>query len=232
LFGRWAARHRIFYFYVLFVLSQSLLRVFAYQQGTQFYFYVYWITEFLGVLAGCAIVFEVYKLGLAAYPGVARMARNALLLIFVLTFTKAFVDSSSDPRWWLAASTMELERDARVVQAVAIAALIGLFAIYAVPFGRNLRGIVFGYGTYVAISIATLKLAALKDSQFFSVWQYLVPASYLLTLMFWAGHLWSYQPQPAPAATARLEHDYQKVAAATRRRLQEARGYLGKATLS
>jgi hypothetical protein len=229
--GRWAPRYRVFYFYILFVLSQELLRFLAYQRSTTSYFHTYWITEFLGVLAGCGIVFETYKAGLSAYPGVARMARNLLIVIFVLTFTKAFVDSSSDPRWWLAASTMELERDARVVQAVAIAALIGLFTIYAVPFGRNLRGIVFGYGIYVAISIATLRFAAFRGSQFSSFWQYLVPASFLFTLVFWVAHLWSFQPQPAPAATARLEHDYQKVAAATRRRLQEARGYLGKATL-
>jgi hypothetical protein len=231
LLGKWAPRYRVFYFYILFVLSQEILRFAAYHRSSRVYFHTYWITEFLGVLVGCGIIFEIYKMGLAAYPGTARMARNVLFLIFVLTFTKACVDSSSDPGWWLAASTLELERDARVVQAVAIAALVALFTIYAVPFGRNLRGIVFGYGIFVTASVVTLKFAALKDSQFPAFWQYLVPASYLFALGFWVAHLWSFQPEPAPAPAQRLERDYQKVAAATRRRLQEARGYMGKATL-
>jgi hypothetical protein len=229
--GGWAPRNRVFYFYILFVLTQEILRFFTYQWNSQSYLYVYWVTEFLGILVGCGIVFEIYRIGLAAYPGTARMARNLLFLIFVLTFTKAFVDASSDPRWWPIASTLDLERDARVVQACAIAALAGLFALYSVPYGRNLRGVVLGYGTYVTFTIVPLTFAAAKGGKFLVFWYSLVPLSYLLALVIWATHLWSFQPQPAPSATVRLEHDYQKVAAATRRRLQEARGYLGKATL-
>jgi hypothetical protein len=231
LLGKWAPRHRIFYCYILFVLSQELLRFATYLWSSHSYIYVYWITEFLGVLVGCGIVFEIYKAGLSAYPGTARMARNLLFLIFVLTFAKAFVDASSDPRWWPIASTMQLERDARVVQAFAIAALVGLFAIYAVPFGRNLRGIIFGYWMFVTVSVAQLTFVAIQGGKFLAFWQYLAPASYLFALVFWTVHLWSFQPQPAPSPAVHLEQDYQKVAAATRRRLQEARGYLGKATL-
>ena len=230
LLGKWAARHRIFYLYVLFVLSQSVLRFVTLHQSHRLYFRVYWITEFLGVIVGSAIVFEIYKLGLAAYPGVARMARNSLFFIFILAFTKACVDASSDPQWWPVASIVDLERYARIVQAFAIGALVLLFAIYAVPFGRNLRGIIVGYGVYVTASIVTLKFAAAETGPFADFWHFLVPVSYLFTLILWTVHLWSFQPQPAPAAATRLEHDYQKAAAATRRRLQEARGYLGKAT--
>ena len=231
LLTKWASRHYIFYCYLLFVLSQSFVRFAAFQQSPRAYFHAYWITEFLGVVVGCGIIFEIYKVGFSAYPGTAHMARNLLLFIFVLVFTKALVDAPSDPRWWLVASTMELERNVRIVQALAIIALSAVFAIYAVPFGRSLRGIVFGYGLFVIVSIAQLTFAAIDGGKYLGFWQSLAPVSYLLTLAIWATHLWSFQPQPAPKVAARLEHDYQKVAAATRRRLQEARVYLGKATL-
>ena len=230
--GNWASRHRVFYFYISFILCQVPLRLLAYHWNSHVYLYVYWITEFLGVLLGCGIVFEIYNEGLRAYPGTARMARNLLALIFVLTFTKALVDASNDPRWWPISTTLDLERDARVVQSFAILTLAGLFAIYSIPFGKNLRGIATGYGLFVTISIVQLTFAASATTKFHAFWLYVSPASYLLALGVWAGHLWAYQPQPAPEVSVRLEHDYQKVAAVTRRRLQQARGYLGKATPS
>jgi hypothetical protein len=229
--GKWASRHHIFYVYLLFIVSQSFVRFAAYRTSAHAYFYAYWITEFIGVLVGCGILFEIYKIGFAAYPGTARMARNVLFLIFILVFTKALVDTSNDPHSWLAASTMEVERNVRIVQAVAIAALASVFAVYAVPFGRNLRGIVLGYGFYVTVCIAQLKFGAVAGGKYQDYWLALGPVSYLFALMIWTAHLWSFQPQPAPVPAQRLEHDYQKVANATRRRLQEARGYLGKATL-
>src|SRR5271168_4550368 len=81
--GRWASRYPVFYAYLLFVLLQSLLRFYFYQCGSPLFPYVYWCTEFLAVLVGCAVTFEIYKAGLLAFPGTARMARNILCIIFV-----------------------------------------------------------------------------------------------------------------------------------------------------
>jgi len=44
--------------------------------------------------------------------------------------------------------------------------------------------------------------------------------------------LWSYQPSPEPKGKLGLELEYQRIAAATQRRLQEARAYLRKAARS
>src|SRR5271155_4768858 len=76
--GRLATHYPIFYIYLSFVLTQDLLRFSVYRWEPRLYSPVYWVTEFLGVVAGCAVVFEICKVSLAAYPGTARLARNLL----------------------------------------------------------------------------------------------------------------------------------------------------------
>jgi len=53
-----------FYAYVSFVLTQSFLRLTVYHYRANLYSYVYWTTEFIGVVIGCGIVYEIYRLGL------------------------------------------------------------------------------------------------------------------------------------------------------------------------
>jgi|SRR5271154_5249588 len=227
--GAWSPRYRIFYVYILFVLSQSLLRFAVYHYNYVRYPYVYWPTEFLAILAGCGLTFEIYRKGLAAYPGTARMARNLLAIVFVLAATKALVDASSDPRWWPIATSTDLELALRIVQAGSIGALVVLFLIYKVPFGKNLRGIVLGYGLFLAVSVIQFAFISVQGERYLAFWSYLQSIAYLLVLGIWTSHLWSYQMEPQPETTVRLELQYQRVAAATRQRLREARGYVGKA---
>jgi hypothetical protein len=226
--GGWSSRYRYFYLYILFVFLQSLLRFFIFRRDPQLYSSVYWITEFLGLMIGCALTFEIYRKGLAAYPGTARMARNLLAIVFVLAATKAFVDASNDPRWWPIATTTDLELALRIVQAGSIGALVVLFLIYKVPFGKNLRGIVLGYGLFLTLSVMQFAFMSVQGERYLAFWSYMQSFAYLLVLGIWAGHLWSYQREPEPEATVRLELEYQRVAAATRQRLRDARGYVGK----
>jgi len=226
------ARFPVFYAYILFVWLQSLLRFFIFHSRPEFYSAVYWITEGLGVLIGCGVVFEIYRAGLAAYPGTARMARNLLGFVFTLVFAKAVVETWNDPQWWVIATTMDTERLLRALQSLAILALVVLFLFYAIPFGRNLRGILLGYGMFVGLSAIQLTFVTDSSSRFHNFWSYASPGSYFIVLGLWMVHLWSYVPNPEPKTAVRLEEQYQRVAAATAQRLREARGYLAKAVRS
>jgi hypothetical protein len=228
--GRLASRYPAFYCYVAFVLLQDLTRLIADQYGLRVYRYTYWTTEFLCVLIGCVVVFEVYRVGLLSYPGTARMARNVLALVFALALAKAIANAWSDPRWWLESNTLEIERALRTVQAAAIFALVSLFLLYAIPFARNLRGILLGYGLFVAVRVISLQFEPERQRDF---WAHAYSASYILALGIWLVHLKVYSENPAPQPCAvQLESDYQRVAAATRRRLQTARRQLAKAVRS
>lgn len=218
-----------FYAYLSFVWMQSLFRFSAYHARPQLYPKVYWITEGLGVLAGCAVVFEIYRVGLHAYPGTARLARNLLAFVFLLAFAKATIETGTKPLWWSTATTLDLELALRVVQTLALLVLVVLFLFYAIPFGRNLRGILLGYGLLLVENVVLFSFASKNWETFRAFWAHVHPASYFVVLLVWAGHLWSYVPNPEPQRAVRLEEQYQRMAATTSRRLQEARGYLAKA---
>jgi hypothetical protein len=226
--GKLTRHYPIFCTYISFVLLQDLLRLFVYHWQPSFYSFVYWITEFIGVIAGCAVVFEICAVSLSAYPGTTRMARKLLALGFVLAFTNAIVAASNDPHW-LIATSVNLERDVRIVQAVTILSLIVLFSFYSIPFGKNLRGILVGYGLFIGLSVIQLTFVSLFGNMTSKFLSYLHPLSYDIALVVWVAHLWSYHPNPEPRTAVPLEEQYQRVAAATRYRLREARGYLEKA---
>jgi hypothetical protein len=224
---RLAYRLPVFYSYIAFVFLQEIARFVAFQWDLPIYKSVYWATEFLGLAIGSLVVFEVYKVSLAAYPGAARMARNALAFVFLMALAKNFLHTPASAARWRASSTaLEMERALRAVQAAAILALVVLFLLYAIPVGRNLRGILLGYGLFVAERAICLTFVSSQTHDF---WFYAYSASYLGALSLWLGHLWSYEPSPAARASVELKHEYQRIAASTQRRLQAMRGYLRKA---
>ncbi|MGA2429249.1 MAG: hypothetical protein ABSH13_12190 [Candidatus Acidiferrum sp.] len=223
------SRYPAFYTYISFVLFQDLLCYFAFRWAPHLlYTYIYWITEFLCILLSCGIVLEVYRVGLSAYPGTARITRKVLGLVFVVALAKALVSAANDPRWWLEATAKDVAGTLRAVQGVAIVALVSLFLFYAIPFGRNLRGILVGYGLFVCWTVICLTLSSSVNDNVHAVLKNLYQSSYPVFLIFWLVHLWSYQTNPASEVEVPLEREYERIAAATRRRLQDARGQLAK----
>jgi hypothetical protein len=227
--GKLALRYPAFYSYIAFVLLQDIFCFAVHLWYPRIYTGVYWIAEFLSLLFGCAVVFEIYRVGLAAFPGTARMARNALGFLFALAIARAIADTWTDPRWWMEAATTQIEGALRAVEALAIAVLAALFLFYSIPVGRNLRGILLGYGLFVSSSVLTLEFVSTAGTTFRHFLAAVYPDFYFVALSLWLVHLWSYAANPIPAADVRLEEEYQRVAAATHRRLQDARGYLAKA---
>jgi hypothetical protein len=224
--SRLASNYPSFYTYIAFVLVQEPLRFAVHHWRPHLYRSVYWSTEILAVMFGCLVVFEIYRMGLSAFPGTARMARNVLVLVFVVALMKALANAWNDPRWWMEAAATDIEGVLRAVQAVAIAVLVALSLFYSIPFGRNLRGILFGYGLFVSWSVACLPFVASAGIDLRHLLGRLYPICYFLVLGIWLAHLWSYAPNPQPQVEAQLEQAYQRLAAVTHRRLRDARGYL------
>src|SRR4029077_20261400 len=76
-----AFRYPVFFGYLFFVLVFEDLLSFLNRWNSSAYFYLYWITEYAGVLIGCGVVLEIFRVALQRFPGTARMARNALLVV-------------------------------------------------------------------------------------------------------------------------------------------------------
>jgi hypothetical protein len=227
--GLWAGllrRYPVFYSYILFVLLQDFVRLFAHTRTQRTYEITYWVTEFLGIAMGCFVVLEIYRVALAAYPGTARMARNVLFFLFLVALGAAAANTWKDSEWLVKATALQFELSLRTVQGVSVIALVILFLFYSIPFGTNLRGILLAYSFFIGGRIVVLTFLPPQGHHF---WFYAYSASYPVVLGLWLAHLWTFEAYPVPKASIQLEEDYQRIVATTRRRLQEARGSLRKA---
>lgn len=227
--GDFLRKYPLFYLYLGWVLALSSVRLIIYLAEPAFYRPFYWYTQPLSVLVGCALVWEIYRQALGRYPGAARMARNVLFFFVLLVLSKILVNMWNGSVQWQAGTTAELERNMRTVQGILLIALILVLAHYAIPLGRNLKGMILGYGFFISTSVINLTFRVFLGDSFQKWWQYLQPIFYLAVLGVWCWALWFYQAAPLPATEPKIEGDYQLLATSTRKGLLFIRAYLRRA---
>jgi len=224
----WLSKYPFFFAYLVAVFIQDIFLLAVYLFKFNYYAPLYWYGEFISLILGCGVSWEIFRLVLGRYPGAGRMARNVLLFGLIMVFTKGLGDAWSGSVSW-PSTAIELERNLRVIQALSLIVLTGLTAYYEVPIGRNVKGIFVGYGLFVATSVMTLTLRVSLGRTFEAVWVFLQPFCYAAVLGIWCSALWRYERGPLLEAQPRIEDDYQSLVLLTRKGLLQARAFLGKA---
>lgn len=227
--GRLFAAYPVFYAYFSYVFVESFARFYLYRFHPGLYANFYWYTQFLSVALGYGIIWEISRQALKHYPGTARVARSVLATIFFVVVLKVLSGALSSSVWSLARAAAELERSLRVVQAALLVTIVGLLAYYTIPVGRNLKGMILGYGFFIGASVVGLTLGLYLGPSFHPVWQHLPATSYCIALLIWCSTLWSYQPNPQPESDVGIERDYELLAARTASALTQARAHLARA---
>ena len=230
--GNFLKEYKLFYSYIIWVFLRDLSLFAVYHSWPTAYAYVYWYSQFFSVLVGCGVVWEIYKVALANYPGAARMARSVLLFLFIITMSRIAVYAANNAKWLPGKTTLETEREFRIVQALLLIGLLALLAYYAIPAGRNLKGIILGYGVFLGTNLAQLTLRGFLGDKFQYWWQYIQPTTYILVLLIWCCTLWDFFPSPDSGLETRIEVDYHSLAYETRKRLRAAGSYIVKAIRS
>jgi hypothetical protein len=220
--GKLLPRFPLFFSYIFFVFLQSIV-LFAIRHWAEPLFKpAYWICQYIALVAGSLLVFEIYRVALRAYPGTSRMARNALFFVFALAVAKVLVYQSNGTLKWLAHAPMELERNVRVVQAFAVLAIACVLLLYAIPCSRHLKGILMGYGLLVGSSVFDLSLLSYFGDSFKMVWTYVQITSYLFFLLIWLVALWSPALEPL-ARSAPASDNYSEISSDTQEQLAKLR---------
>ena len=222
-------RYAVFYLYLSYVLSESLMRFYFYEFRPNLYSSVYWSSQFVSVTIGYAVIWEIFRQTLKDYPGAARVARTSLLTIFVLVLCKVFMNGLSGAVFSPTSTYVDLERYLRVVQVALLVTIVGFVAYYSISIGRNLKGMILGYGFFIGMTVIHLALRSYLGVAFQPVWQHLGWVSYSVALAIWCSTLWSYQPNPQPSSDVAIDRDYERVALRTAKLLAEARASLVKA---
>lgn len=217
--GRTLKLYPFFYSYTLHILLTTVVGLSVRWSGKDAYRVYYWISELISTLLGMGITWEIHRRVLAHYPGVRRLAVMLLGTIFALVLF--FSAAGTGDRVF---SLVALERDLRTVQAIILLTLFALVAYYAIPLGKNIRGIAIGYVFGIATSVLNLSLAYYFGKSFYPVWTYGRPIEYLAGLTIWCAMLWSYQPDPAPPGD--IERDYEWVSGQTVHALARLRTHL------
>lgn len=216
-----------FCLYLACVLFSSASGYFVYRSHYSMYKYWYWAWDFVCVLAGYTVVLEILEKSLANYDGPRRLARKVGALMFVsvvvLTTTQWLMEHGLPSR-----SSIEVERNLRLSELVLLAFGIALVSYYGISIGRNLRGIVLGYGVYIAAVVIDYAARSFLGDSFHGVFSAVQGYSYLLALVVWAVALWAYHPNPIPKQPIDRGPEYEVLVAETREAMESVRGQLGK----
>jgi len=218
--GGLVRRFPLFYTYVFFVLAESLVMFAVYRWARNDFARAYWIGEYGTLTLGSFLLLDVYRVVLRQYPGTARVARNLLCFVFALAFAKVLVNRSYGALWWSAQTPEELERNLRIVQSFAVLAIIIVMIVYAIPRGRDLKGILAGYSLLVGSSLVHLSLASHPGLWVIRTWSYVEPVCYVIVLCIWTVALW--RPAEAISRESSLPPPEMPGHAALVRQTQEA----------
>jgi hypothetical protein len=221
--GRALAKYPFFYIYSACVFVSALLMV-----SPTFYDKWYWVAQYVTLIIGYGILLEILNHVLAPYPGAEKFARTTGLIAIGLIFCFALVFPLLMPQW-SAGTRIEFERDLRTVQSIFICGLLGVISYYGIAIGKNMKGMITGYGIYIVSSLISLALRSSEGTRVDELWKVTQPLSYDATLVIWLIALWSYQPNPMPDPRIKLEADYEAIVARTRGMMGAMRGHLVKA---
>ena len=219
----------LFYAYVVSVLGTEISRFVVYRFRAPLYTNWWWGTEFLSLLVGYFVIFDIFEKGLAAYEGVKRFARVVGLVVLagIVAFTTYQLIARN--QWNQGLTSVEVERNLRCAELILLGGILFLVAYYRIRMGRNLKGIILGYGLYVATVVMSNAALSYLGGSFLTIVSTVRADSYFAALTIWTVALWSYHPNPLPNKLGRgMDGDYQALVAKTKNALRDARSYLSK----
>lgn len=219
-------RFPIFYSYVGCVLIIDATAIPLVHTSPKAYFLFYWSSEFLTAVLGYALIIEIYHLSLKRFPGVARLVKLLLVVVFLGILVKSCAGLLANANVTLPYAIGDLERTLRQLQAVMLGCLLIIFAYYRIPASSNLRGIILGYSLFVAVDVVSVTIITHPATGFAALIRSVEPAVYGVSLLIWTASLWNPSARVAFEETPGTESDYLQLARATRMLLIRARAQL------
>ena len=227
-FRRLVRHYPLFYIYLACVLITDVLLMWSWTSAKAYYLSVYWYSQLACVALGFGIIWEVYGQIFKNFPGTARMARFLVTFALAAVFINAIIESIlGHPSTMIRVS--DIEKNMRIVQAILLTLSMGLMSYYEIPLGRNVAGILFGYGCFVSSGIMLLTAREQLGLTFYPIWAHGQTVAYLLMLSSWLYAMRTYHPVPItePDPTGGLEYPF--VPRNTRKSMARIKSSLGKA---
>lgn len=220
------SRHPYFFTYLTVVWVVSVVQWIVYHWLSVYYPWVFWISELLTVLAGFFVICEIVRQTLHPFPAISqRTSWFMLALVLLLLLANVIMGLSGTGRW--DDLVYRLERWLRLLQAALLAAILLAARRYSLALGRNVAGLLLGFGLFASLTVASVASLALTHIDL-TRWGHLYAVTYLVTLVIWCIALWEYAPNRLPVRRDNLEQDYARLNAAITRALLQVRTGLRK----
>lgn len=217
-------RFPLFSLYLGAICSSSVALVFLLPATTRRYVAGYWIQEFVTAALSFGMLWEVYNEAFGPYPGIRKMARSVLCILFLAVAVRAGFSLWQNPHHTLTAAIIEFEYGLRTLQALLLLALVGLVVHYALPLGRNATCLAIGYGVYLGVRVATIN-GLFQVGLYNRAWaSLLAQVSWNFTAVIWCVGMWV--PSATRPPVESLQCDYERTSRQTIAALGQIRNYV------
>ena len=216
--GRLFAHYPFFFAYLTIVCFFSIALWPIYQFHRSFYPQFFWANQFLNLLAGFGVLFEIVGKSFQDYPGARKFGTAVLVLMFAI-LCGYFVFRLLPLSPTLKEGFSGLEKDFRAIQALTLCGVLIVISYYRIDVGRNLLGIMTGLGLYVGSTILSHQLRSYLGPAFNTGWDAIQPYTYLISLFIWTFALWSYAPGATPEIPPEIDDGYEAFARKTQHAL-------------
>jgi hypothetical protein len=212
--GRSLAKYPFFHLYIASVFATSMSR-YVLDIVRPSVHGLYWPKQYVTLFLGCGVIFEISRHVFARRVTLDRVARWTMLLTFGAIFLSVAIQAFFLPHWNVTTNTADLERDLRIAQAVGLMTILLLTGYYGIQIGKNIKGMILGFGIYVGASVFSLTLRLFVGARFDPAFAVIQSTAYLVALSVWVVALWSYAAEPAEKPPSISSGEYQLLAGRT-----------------
>jgi hypothetical protein len=187
--------------FLLFELIRSPALVTVYYFNREWYSRAYWNTEGVGLAVFFAILWEVARHLFPSGSPLRRLAWQAVLLSETILIPSLLMlawgwSASNFDRYPVLKIWPLVEQYFTLAVSLLLLVIAGVARYYGVSFGRNMRGLIAGFGVYLCLYAANF--AALQTVPRFHVfWQFISSVSYSAMVACWLWAFWKFAPSPS-----------------------------------
>lgn len=158
----------------------------------------YWAMQFATMFAACGNFLEILRHGFSIAPNARLFAQSVRYMVLGVVGVFATLCLIGPRGREHQRQFILFERDFRTIQAFLLLVLVAGIFYFGIQLGKNVKGILLGYGIYIGSSLVALALDSRFPSSFSPAWQVLQPLAYVVSLLIYLFSLWTYGPAAAP----------------------------------
>jgi len=188
-------KYSLFYAYIISLFGLSFFIRAASIARAPVVIRLYLPVVLITCVLGCGVMVEIIRHVFAEHASLERFARRAAVMVFGMIFLELAILAALRLHWSAADYAAHVTMDLQLAQGAGLTAILFLMGLYGIEVGRNMRGIILGFGICLGASLILVPLRQLLGMRFYPTWRITQMSAFLAALCIWAVALWTYEPE-------------------------------------